>query len=212
MVEQCLFDELILFVLETISSKVYLEEIGINRYKVSNWDAFKKSVRKDKIPPGLYARTIGRGQVHYYGVDNDGNIGNGYVSKAGLNPKNAIAVGLDAQPDHSHGLCQTFALMFINSETDRLYQGDGNMDLYFQNVIIGLCYLREFIHEDYYKRERCWEYKDMIENMTKLCKDTAGRQRFLSSISGDEVCLTNMIDVLLHQAYRKNLKRWFYNY
>ena len=129
--DQCLFDELMLLIFETISSQDYLDSISIHRPSSINWETFKKQVAKQKVKPGIYPRSFGRGVgVHYYAVRaKDGKmiVASGYPSKGGILAK--YSIGLNAQRDHSHGLCQTFALMYYMDEEKQIKSGK-----YYQNV------------------------------------------------------------------------------
>lgn len=212
---QCLFDEIVLIVLETISSETYLNELGIYRPKpVRNWESFKKKVKKQTIEPGIYARAIGD-SAHYYGVRFDPKtnttvVGNGYETIGGLDKK--YAIGLDVQENNSHGLCQTFALMFYNFDENKLKPGKEH---YFQNAITGFQYLLEFIENDLSARERCWSIKSLLspEGMTIMCQNhTKERENNFKSIPkkyGNQICLTTLLSIILHPKYADNLKKWF---
>jgi hypothetical protein len=212
--EQCLFDEIMLFVLETVSSQEYLNSLGIYRPASINWDKFKSKVNKQTIKPGIYPRSFGIRSVHYYGVrrEPDGTltVANGYPTVASLNKK--YAVGLNTQPDHSHGLCQTFALMYYFNKEGELIPG-----AYYDNVIIGLKFLLKFIKEDYYNRERCWKLNDIINNMnpTGLCQNHSYEDRLanlknLKSKNSNQLCLTDLIQKILSPKFEQNLKTWFF--
>jgi hypothetical protein len=209
--EQCLFDELVLFVLDTISSEEYLNSIGIYRPAKTNWETFIKKVNKQTIQPGIYPRHYNRYEVHYFAVrqEPDGKltVGNGYPTIACLN-KN-YAIGLNAQPNKSHGLCQTFALMYYFNEEDRLIPGD-----YFNNVIIGFKFLQDFIKADYNNRERCWEINELIEYMQKICSNHTIEDRIknIRKFKKGEICLSDLIKQILNPKYQDNLHKWFYMY
>ena len=171
---QDLFDEIMLFFLSSISSRSYLNSEGVDipRFRpVTNWTAFQKRLTtkagRARLKPGLYPRSFGKTGVHFYAVrkDEDGEplVANGYVSRGGL--ASNYSVGLDAQADHSHGLCQTYAIMFYNGDEGLLKKGRTN---YFANVIIGLTYLRNWIRKDRYARDREWSIPSMLRNIEKL--------------------------------------------
>lgn len=216
--QQCMFDEIVLFILETVSSEEYLKEIGIHRSKpITNWSAFKKKItnQSEKLVPGIYPLSFGRGGVHYYAVRQDGKlkkIGNGYSSVDHLpsgveTDLGKYAVGLDAQEDHSHGLCQTYALMFLFKKEKLLKKGEKN---YFKNVLIGFRYLIDFINEDYDERERCWTYNTMLDNMSTVCKNhETERLKNLKANFKKKFCLTDLIEMVLNPKFRDNLKTWF---
>lgn len=205
---QCLFDELIMFVLETISSEDYLNDNDIYRSPNNvNWAKFKKSVINQSVKPGIYPRKVGR-SVHYYAVRQGihKTVANGYPSIGGLPAK--YSVGLDAQPDHSHGLCQTYALMYYLGEEDRLKKGRSN---YFDNIIIGLRFLLDFINADYYNREREWKPQEILEEMTRLCKNHSDQEVLenLKKINSHKISLTDLIKTLLKKKYINNLYTWY---
>ena len=223
---QIVFDELIQFVLETISSENYLKEQGIHRQKIqkqtfkNRLNSQKSKNQRAKIKPGIYAISApGRGSgVHFYGVreevteeGSDLKAGNGYPSASGLGK---YSVGLDVQEDHSHGLCQTFALMYYLNAEDLLKKGESN---YRANINIGLKFLINFINEDYFNREKCWTYESLLQNIVKLDKNIEDAYRLDVYISqeklGNEglICLTELIQFLIRKDKKKNLDTWFYN-
>ena len=111
--DECVFNEFIHFVLQTVSSEEYLNELGIYRPPMVSLMVLRDKMRTQTATPGLYAVDYGGiDSVHYFCVRKEANgnlvICNGYKSKEGM----PYGIGLDAQSDHSHGLCQTFALMF----------------------------------------------------------------------------------------------------
>ena len=212
--QQCLFDEIVLFILETVSSEEYLDELSIYRPSKTNWDAFTKRIEKQTAKPGIYPRSAGRSGVHYYAVRKDPTqygsrltVANGYPDSGG---KSEYWVGLDAQPDHSHGLCQTYALMYYCHEESRLKRGER---YYFDNVLIGFQFLLDFINADYSERERCWSPADMHDNMTRVCNahDTERVDNINTLFKNKKLCLSNLIKLILMPKYRDNLKEWFYN-
>jgi hypothetical protein len=210
--EQCIYDELIQFCLETISSEEYLNDIGIPRFKSVNWNSFKNKVKNQTVEPGIYPRGFGK-TVHYYAVRNEEDdikkVANGYPNKGGLDPE--YAIGLDVQKDHSHGLCQTFALIFYQRQEDKLLKGKEN---YFSNVLIGLNFLKDFVKEDENNRERIWSIKSIIENITKLhCKEDftdKDRIKVYKSIKGKKnkkIKLSQILSYVLSNSDKLN--KWY---
>jgi hypothetical protein len=152
-IDQSIYDELVQFVLETISSPEYLVPLGIhvpnNPMLGSN---FVKQYNSNNIKPGIYPISAPQGGVHYVGVRNENGtlyLGNGYPDDLKLRN----SVGLNAQENHSHGLCQTFALMFYLRSENQLKPGD-----YVKNIPIGLNFLVNFINVDPSKRDRIWSF------------------------------------------------------
>lgn len=213
--EQCIFDEFIHFVLQTVSSETYLDDIGIYRSQMLYKNIFKKKLKKQILIPGVYPISYGGiNLVHYFGVDRrNGKLiaANGYSSKEGL-PSN-LAVGMDTQPNHSHGLCQTFALMYHLKKEQLLKKGPDN---YFTNILIGLNFLLNFIKENE-ERERLWSMKDIKNNMEKFCtnhdKERDSTIRLCRTSYGrKQVALSLIIkNILLNKRYRNNLETWFDN-
>ncbi len=206
-INQYIYNELLQFILETISSEEYLNGIHIHRAKpINNWKNFKKKVEKQSVKPGIYPRSYGRGSVHYYAVRHNMvlTIANGYSSSGGINKK--YTAPLNAQPNHSHGLCQTFALMYYVGEEKRIKQGK-----YFDNVNIGLLFLLDFIKSDYKNREKCWSSNSLLKNIKKLYKTISDRQRvkmynLLENQYGD-ICLSHLIVFVVSRQV--NLREWF---
>lgn len=215
--DQEIYNEIVQFVLEVISSEEYLKSVGIFRpkpYSKDRWNKLSRNFRlKDgtkHIRPGIYPRKGSGNEVHYFAIreEKDGTktIANGYINAGGVGKKNVNAFGLDVQPNNSHGLCQTYALMYYNRDEKLLKSGEKN---YFGNVITGLKYLIYFINIDYDKRELCWTLKGILDNITKLYdKSNKDRTFFLKKISTSKnICLTDMIKFILNN--QTNLESWF---
>lgn len=164
-INQAIYDELVQFVLETISSPEYLVPLGI--YVPNNpmlFSNFKKQYNSNNTKPGIYPISAGQGSVHYVGVRNENgtlSVGNGYPDDLKLRN----SVGLNAQEDHSHGLCQTFALMFYLNSENQLKPGE-----YVKNVPIGLKFLVDFINVDPSKRDRIWSFTSLNKEIEKKYK------------------------------------------
>ena len=210
--EQNLFNEILQFVLEVISSEDYLNNNNIYRSKPinpSNWENFKSKFLKGKLKAGIYPRKFAGNEVHYFAVRNEKNneqtIANGYKNRAGIK-KNSF--GLDVQPNNSHGLCQTFALMYYFGDENKLKKGEQG---YFENVLIGLNYLNNFINKNK-KRELCWEKKDILFYIQNLYENINDKDRceYLKYISSKKlICLTDLINFLKHKKNNIFLKNWF---
>lgn len=148
MSEQTIFDNIMFTVLTTVSCEDYLNHYNVYRPKaISNWEYLKKKIKKQNIKPGIYPKSLGRDSAHFYAVRKEKNgiftIANGYPSVSGLD-KN-YAIGLNVQKDHSHGLCQTYALMYYYGKEHLLLPGKQN---YYKNVLIGLQWLYKFTIEN----------------------------------------------------------------
>ena len=200
----------------------------------SEFKKFKTQLNKQTLKPGIYPKKIGN-SVHYYGVSERIErhsrststssrrssrtlkkksqdkaeivkvikVANGYPSAAGLGK---YSIGLDVQRDHSHGLCQTYALMYYLGYEDRLKKGEDN---YFSNIMIGLKFLLEFINEN--KEDRDWEWnnsKDLINSLDMLRVDDEIRLSLYKKLFGKKkIKLSQLIKILM--KYKSNLEIWF---
>lgn len=136
---QDIFDDLISLCLDTIPSKEYLNDhVGIFVSDVLYKSELKKFIQDynrdpTKISPGLYpilddpllddneSKEFLEQSVHYYGVNSDHRIANGYLNGFDFDDGKIVnGLNLDAQEDGSHGFCQTIALMFYHNEHDKL--------------------------------------------------------------------------------------------
>lgn len=230
------FDRLIQFFLESVSADDTLESLGITKKTVDNWDAFKNKIEHQ----GIYSKTVGKrklyniplpnsfagiyvkpvrdrmGSVHYYGVrkeaDGTFTIGNGYPTTTGITK---YAVGLNVQKDHSHGLCQTYALMYYFAQESKLKRGE---EFYRENVDIGLNWLqnsflklkRKFANSKvtmpvgnttfYVKgNEEIEEIADAICKLTRRCDI-------------DDFTLYDLINIITNKGNKRYVDAWFYNY
>jgi hypothetical protein len=140
------FDTIMLLLTETVSSQHYLNHYKIYRAETkgpSAWDKFTKQIIKKSpdLKQGIYPRSYD-GSVHYFALrkesDDTFTLANGYSDAGGA----GLIYGrpLRAQPDHSHGLCQTFALMYYENQADQIIPGD-----YQENVRIGLNWLEQYL-------------------------------------------------------------------
>jgi hypothetical protein len=251
--EQCLFNEIIQFVLETISSESYLESLGIYRPepleampgRTGSWFDFVNSVNNQTVRPGIYPLSFGEGSVHYYAVRYDEKtgkylIGNGYPEDEADKwylPKDEYSVYLHYQKNHSHGLCQTYALMFyLGLEKWRLNgdfgtgplksgikEGEGfnsenieeiNRMTYISNVFKGFRFLRYFVNEDYENRERCWSKTSYFKNLTKLCYRHSNNKRIeaMEKRLGKHmknICLTDLLNIINDEGSSDNILQWY---
>lgn len=208
---QCVFDEFIHFTLQTISSEEYLNSIGILRPPTITLDLLKEKVKDQTLYVGVYAVYYGD-DVHYFGARRKKDkiiVGNGYPTKEGLSDKYSVA--LNAQPWHSHGLCQTFALMFYLGQEKKLKTGK-----YFDNVKIGLKFLLDYIEKSEV-RERIWGIRSCMKNMQKLCDGSHNeeRKKAIELVRSSKYCnrpvaLSLIIrNILLNREYKDNLYAWF---
>ena len=213
MIEQCVYDELMQFVLEVISSYSYLNSIGILRSEPLKVANLGKKFKDNMLDPGIYPIKLVDGSVHYYAVRNEEDgyqtIANGYKTTL-IKHKNSK--GLNVQPNNSHGLCQTFALMYYMHKDHLLKKGKVN---YLDNITIGLKYLTQFIKEDYYNRERLWSINEILNSdglLIKHCENHTDtyRREILRKIKGKQknISLTSLLNFLNRNI--KNKEEWFY--
>lgn len=214
MIEQCVYDELIQFVLEVVSSEDYLSDLGINRSIPMYIENLEREFSKgNKLKPGIYpAKFSDNGSVHYFAVRNEKEgyqtIVNGYPIAI---VKHKNAKGLDVQPKWSHGLCQTFALMYYMNKDHLLKKGKAG---YLDNVTIGLKFLKDFIKDDYIERERIWSVDELVKSndlLNRMCENHSDRyhREVLRKVKGKQrnVSLTSLINFLNRNV--KNKQEWF---
>lgn len=224
--EQSLYDEIMNFVLQSVSSEEYLNDIvGIYRSKTMSLSNFKKIKKNDRIP-GIYPIDAGNDSVHYIGVNKNKIAGNGYLDT--LHIRNSV--GMDAQIDHSHGLCQTFALMYHLGEEKKIKRVNCGGQLppltsskfpdcltgYIYNVVIGLEFLKNYTK----KHDMEWTFTSLNTEIEKMYKgkdhDTELRkiiEKTVHRTSGKRkikyYSLNLMIDkILLDRKNEKNLINW----
>ena len=212
-IEQSLYDEIMNFVLQSVSSEEYLNEIvGIYRPKTMKLSEFKKIKTKDRIP-GIYPIESTDNSVHYIGVNENKKAGNGYLTNLKLDD----SVGMDVQIDHSHGLCQTFALMYHLGEHNRLRKVNcgGKLPIlndktthetetkfikcittYILNVKNGLTFLEEFTKK--YNME--WSFTSLKNTIDKKYED-----------EDHDTKLKQIIDKAVHRTSGKKRKTKYYS-
>ena len=149
--KQDAFDSVMLLLTETISSEDYLKSSGIFRslpLSKKQWKSLVSKINKQnnktkaapKITAGIYPKAFDGGTVHYFSIRQEPltgklTVANGYPNAGGFGSK--FGRPLNAQPNNSHGLCQTFALMYHTHSEHLLKPGK-----YQTNVIIGLDWLK----------------------------------------------------------------------
>ena len=195
--EQTIFDNIMFTVLTTVSSENYLKHYNIHRPKaISNWESFKKKIKTQNIKPGIYPRSYGNDTAHFHAVRKEKNgsftIANGYPTVAGLD-KN-YSIGLNVQKNHSHGLCQVYALMYYHNDDHLLFSGEKN---YYNNIIIGLNWLYKFTIEN----DWIFTKKD-IENIV-------GHEYKKFLHFDNNIYLSSLILIILKNSYSAFLKNWF---
>lgn len=210
--DQDIYDAIVLLVLETISSYEYLNSIGIYRPEKVNWNVFKKQLTDQTIKPGIYPKSYGKNAVHYYSVRYDHKLdkmiaANSYDNVGTLNENYAIA--LNVQEDATHGLCQTFALMYYLGKEGLLKKGTKH---YYSNIKIGLNFLYDFIMSEYEQRERCWD--DIVDVLDNMDIDSKYRNKigsYLYTVSENDgmICLSSLLKIMMVNT--KFLKTWYYD-
>lgn len=225
--EQTLYDEIINFVLQSVSSEEYLnDDVGIYRPETMSLSEFKKIKKKDR-KPGIYPIDAGNNSVHYIGVNKQKKAGNGYLDNLGIQN----SVGMDAQINHGHGLCQTFALMYHLGEDNLIRRVNCGGYLppltspnfpkcfsdYVYNVVIGLEFLQDFtrtydmewafttlnnkIEKKYKGRDHDTKLKEIMENAVHRITPDSRKIKYYS--------LHLMIkNILLDKNNENNLINW----
>lgn len=195
--DQNLFDCLMLLTLETVSSENYLKNYKIYRekpIKQNEWKKFtKRIVEQDRsLQPGIYPESFDKGSVHYHAIKKVGRekvIGNGYPQYSeDYKDFGNYYVGLNAQEDHSHGLCQTYALMFYFNHENLLQPGQ-----YRKNVDIGLEWLQNFVK----KHDWAWSREELYNRCDIIINDS------------DTITLSRIISILRDSKNKFFLDTWF---
>ena len=236
---QCYFDTVMLLMTAAVSSESYISDILGIYYQTNNnrdeWIDFASDVNSQTVKPGIYTEdytwpgeAVGS-SVHYYGVREEKNgdltVANGYPS-SGEYLDEKYAVGLNVQADHSHGLCQTFALMYYNHDEKKLKPAHKDADRYEQqiayikNLMIALKYLQGYTK----KHPMVWDpedkdFYDMITDMiakNSLCNAIINAKGFLAFLKkeikykkNEDLYLHELFKIILNKKYRKNLIEWF---
>jgi len=206
--EQSLYDEIMNFVLQSVSSETYLKKIvspKIYRPKTMSLRKFK-SIKKSERKPGIYPIDAGNDSVHYVGVNKQKIAGNGYLDDLGIHD----SVGMDVQLDHSHGLCQTFALMYHLGEEKRVKRVNCGGRLpplfspnfsqcfsdYIYNVVIGLEFLQEFTKQ----HDMEWTFTGLNSKIEKMYKG-----------NDHDVKLKKIMEKAIHRTSGKKRKIHYYS-
>jgi hypothetical protein len=227
--KQCFFDVIMYLITSTIGNKNYLSFYDIKNGSLGNKDNVSKQLKNNKFKPGLYSYSYGANSVHYFGAREEKNgmvtIGNGYPTSSSID--NTYSIGLNVQKDHSHGLCQVYALMYYNNKEQILQQpskndsDDAKNSIYFLNVITALTWLRTYTLSHGWNWEfNSQKFHDEISSLIKLFDNddctTYTNDMFLKTLKSqlhmekDKVVhLAYIIDIALLHNNRKKLKIWF---
>lgn len=214
-IEQSLYDEIMNFVLQSVSSEEYLNKVvspKIYRPKTMKLSEFRKIQKSDRIP-GIYPIESNDNGVHYIGVNKQQMAGNGYLTDLKIHN----SVGMDVQIDHSHGLCQTFALMYHLGEDNKLRQVKcgGKLPIlndkttretetkfikcittYILNVNIGLIFLEKFTK----KHDMEWSFTSLKNTIDKKYED-----------KDHDTKLKQIIEETVHRTSGKKRKTKYYS-
>ncbi len=211
------FDTVMLLLTETISSEEFLSYYNIYRPQPLTEKPWKALLRKvsnqhskkhpTKVTAGIYPKKFSDNSVHYFGIRLDPNgdftVGNGYPNAGGFGSKYGRA--LNAQPRDSHGLCQTFALMYNRKFEHLLKPGK-----YQTNVIIALKWL-----QDYFTQTYPWILRYETNNVQRSTNGPAtnlrtlmGPQPYTVSDGVKFITLTNLVTWLLAPSRRHLLRAW----
>ena len=227
--KQCFFDVIMYLITSTIGNKKYLSFYDIKNGSLGNKDNVSKQLKNNKFKPGLYSYSYGPNSVHYFGAREEKNgmvtIGNGYPTSSSID--NKYSIGLNVQKDHSHGLCQVYALMYYNNNEQILQQpstndsDDEKNSVYFLNIITALTWLRNYtLYNGWNWKFNSQKFYDEISSIIKLFDNddctTYTNDTFLKTLKlqlhmeKDKVVhLAYIIDIALLPNNRKKLKIWF---
>jgi len=194
---------------------------SIDHYN-SNWKTlqarFKNNQKRSKIAPGIYVQSFVGHSKHYYAVrkEKDGSItiGNGYSATGGFGK---YGKGLDAQENHSHGLCQTYALMYYLTDDDLLTEGE-----YEENALTAIKYLEDFTK----KYDFNWSTAGVAKDLKILCFNENHEQerktlweklkgmrgkgaRVKNPNKGQEFTLSGLVKFVASKKCSDNFITWF---
>ena len=219
---------------QAISSTKYLTQNGIHRpnstFSGGAWKKLTQTVKsynaaikngkepKTEVEPGIYVRGTTE-CAHYYGIrkEKDGTLlaGNGYPKAGGFGSPH---VGLDAQKDRSHGLCQTFALIFYLGKESILKRGEKH---YFNNVVKALKFMEKQTNSGKLISDWYWDsFEELYESMDKIACDCdeEEKKKLLRKIIFDQrkkegydevIYLSTLFSILISPKNRSYLKTWF---
>jgi hypothetical protein len=130
-------------------------------------------------------------------------VGNGYPNAGDFGSQYGVA--LDAQPDNSHGLCQTFALMYYYGEESLLSPGK-----YQTNIRDGLKWLARFTTAN------DWQWSSNEEVTTSRAGREAAKLQLReilagTNIRGNDVYLSDLVAWLRNPRQARYLAAWAYD-
>lgn len=213
---QNMYDALMLFMTETISSVEYLKSRNIYVDEPLKEPVFKKRIIKplesqingkpSKYPlpvPGLYAMHYTKQDVHYYAVrvrcsDKKHIIGNGYPTSLRANPE--ISVRLDAQKNKGHGFCQIYALMFLFGDETKLSTLEKPKERYEQNIHIALKWA------EHWTKKYLWTFN--IQGLQRKIESKSDAKVLKYFFKKNNVSLHDIVNTLRAKKYDKYLSAW----
>jgi len=242
--DECIYWHLVGMVTDTVSSGTYLDHYGILKTNISaqvdpetytirpdaDWWTFQKKFntlsknRKkllEEYPPGLYVQDFGENiGVHFYGLDDQGIMVNGYPDTAGF----SNAIGLGFQEDHSHGFCQTYAIMHILGIDIGLESRDSKDDdrheVYMRNGHKALDFLKDFTRDHPWGWENSEEFEDQLpeinceydkDEMKSLLKALVNKEKpkkkGKKTKKDKTIYLTDIVQVIVNNS--DHFENWF---
>jgi hypothetical protein len=232
--DECIYWHLIGMVTDTIASRDYLDHYYLMRTEIkcqvdsetnmislnNDWEVFQEDFNKlasnkkkllKKYPPGLYVQNFGDNiGVHFYGLNDEGIMANGYPD----NEDFENGIGLGFQKDHSHGFCQTYAIMHIigadGGFESRMEEDTDKDEVYSENGQKALLYLLELTDDP-------WKWSDIdtfeselpvIENCKYDKTEMNNLLSMLSGVRGDKsIYLNDIVQVLINNP--NHFENWF---
>lgn len=233
-VSQTTYDEIITYVLQTISSKDYLENYNIpisdplydkslikfiddynqgkakpGIYPISDWTVDIISKNFNKPPEEIDIKALTKfaleNSLHFYSIrektPRKGLLVNAYPSATLISGDVNKAIGLDFQKDHSHGFCQTFALMNYIDPKALKEMEEGK---YLPNAYKALMWIHKFT------KNNDFEFKISKMDISATSKKTLSA--FLTKINkpSKDILLSQLTMLCLKPELRHSFYEWFY--
>jgi hypothetical protein len=214
---QHLYDSLISLLLDTISSRDYLDyyEITVNDILYDkDLKEFGNKYNSGKAKSGMYPIVVIDSShfetkedeqeflenieesVHYYSISDigkyTGRIVNGYKSGSPNVVKFNNGVGLDFQEEGTHGFCQTFALINYLEPDVFLYMKKGR---YLHNALVCINWVKKFVHEHDFRFE--------VKVLPPI------QQIFFKSLRKRVIMLSQIAEIVSNKVNGTLFKEWF---
>lgn len=227
--DQCLFDTIMNITLTEVGSCNFLRELGI--FCPENYIPWKEiiiGIENQTLKEGIYPKKYNKYTCHYYAVKRTAShiksggkllIANGYSYK-GMN--NEYAIAMNVQPNFSHGLCQTFALMYYLGCSSLLIETNpsftegkpltiqnGSSQIYFYNILIGLYFLLKLTKNIDWAWDLNKNNSSLKESFTPEIINFLIKKRLSNFTKGSRVYIFDLIKIIIDKKYRINLIKWY---